>query len=117
MLLWRNESMMSSLRMLAIVLTISIPMSGCVLWDIVKPSQGLSVETEIVAGDKNQEAEIALNKETTNNTADAINQTYNTVNEQYPWWVVLLLILGWVLPEPRSMGSWLINKIWRKKDA
>lgn len=83
-------------------------LNSCALWDFFKPGGGLSVDTEIVAGDKDETiaTEVVGNKDTTHNTADAITQTYNTVNEQYPWWIVLLLILGWTLPSP--------SQIWKR---
>ena len=103
-----------------VVLLISVlSLNSCALWDFIKPSDGISVDTEIVAGDKSEEiatGAVVGKKETTNNTADAINQTFNSVNEQYPWWVVVLLILGWVLPSPSQMWKGLVSLLpWKKR--
>ena len=108
----------SVIRMIKIVL-LSLLLSGCSVWDFIKPSSGISVDTEIVAGDKHEEiasGAVVGKKETTHNTADAITQTYNSVNEQYPWWVVALLILGWVLPSPSQMWLALLRLLpWHRR--
>ena len=98
------------------IIIISLLLSGCSVWDLVKPSSGLSVDTEIVAGDKEINTEVNGKKETTTNTADAITQTYNNVNEAYPWWVVVLLILGWVTPSPTQMWKSFLRLLpWVRK--
>jgi hypothetical protein len=56
--------------------------------DIVKPSKGLEVDTEVVAGSKSQELATGavVGKKQTNNTsnkADTINQTYTTNKVDY----------------------------------
>lgn len=38
----------------------------------------------------------------------------NIKNENVPLWVVLLLILGWVLPDPVKMWNQSFGKLWRK---
>ena len=77
-------------------------------------SKGLSVDAEMTIGDKTEEiatGAVVGNKEEVHNTADVLTQTYKTVNEAAPWWVIALLILGWVLPEPSRMGSWIMKTI------
>ena len=89
---------------------------GCALLDYFKPSSGLSVDTEIVVGDKEEEinTEVVGNKEITHNTADTIANTYQTMNEQAPWWVMILLILGWLLPMPSQMWRGLVSLLpWK----
>ena len=89
-------------------------LSSCMVWDMIKPdSSGLSVDTTIVAGDQANANTANIGTETTSNTADAINQTYNNVNEQYPWWVVLLLIMGWVMPSPSEMWKGILKLFGR----
>lgn len=92
-----------------------ISLSSCYLFDLIKPTGGLSVDTEIVVGDKSIATEVSGKKETTNNTADAITQTYNTMNEQAPWWVMLLLVLGWVMPSPSVIWTGIMNLFKRGK--
>ena len=92
------------------------------MWDIINPfkaSSGLSVDTEIVVGDKQEEVntEVVGNKETTNNTAESISQVYNTVNEGIDWWVWVLMIVGWITPTPTRMWGAFINLFRRKKNA
>ena len=103
---------MMKMRMILLAMTLTI--SSCTALDILgmfTPSSGLSVDTEIVAGDKSQTVDVTGEKNSTTNTADAITQTYNTVNEQYPWWVLALLILGWVLPSPSQMWEQLLKLV------
>ena len=103
--------------MKSILLVLLLSLQSCSLLDFIKPSSGISVDTEIVAGDKHEEiasGAVVGKKETTNNAADAITQTYNSVNEQYPWWVVVLLVLGWILPSPRQMWKGLVSLLpWK----
>ena len=101
------------------ILALVLLTSSCSVWDFIKPSSGISVDTEIVAGDK-QEAintEISGKKETTNNTADTISQTYNTVNESMDWWIWMLMIVGWITPTPTRMWGAFINLFRSKKNA
>jgi len=98
-------------------------LTGCAVWDWVKPaSDGISVDAELTIGDKSEEiatGAVVGKKETTHNTADAITQTYNTINKEAPWWVLILLVLGWILPEPSRMGTWIKNTImgvFRRRD-
>ena len=101
------------------VIVLTLFLQSCMLWDFVKPSGGIQTEIEVVAGDKNQEVATGAvigTKETNNNTADAITQTYNNVNEAYPWWVVALLILGWVLPSPSQMWKGMVSLLpWKRR--
>jgi len=100
-----------------LVLALVLSLNSCAIWDFIKPTgKGISVDTEIVAGDKAINTEVSGKKETTNNTADAITQTYNSVNKQAPWWIIVLLILGWILPQPSKMWSNLTSLLpWKGK--
>lgn len=100
---------------IALVLASSLAISGCTLWDTINPfksGKGIDVDAELVVGDKS--TEVTGKKETTNNTAEAITNTYNTVNEEYPWWVIGLLVLGWILPSPASMWKSGLKLIKRR---
>ena len=104
-----------------IIILVSALLSSCSAWDLVKPSSGLSVETEIVAGDKQQEVAtgaVVGKKETTNNTAETIQQTYHTVDEGLSIWdqflmLLMSFLLGW-LAMPDAIHMW---QIWRKRRA
>jgi hypothetical protein len=65
---------------------------------------GISVDTELVVGDKKTRNDVQLGSK---QTASTIN---NNQDEQVPPWVMLLLILGWILPSPkeiyREIKSW-----------
>ena len=85
--------------------------------DLVKPSKGLQVDTEIVAGDK--KTSVTAKKETTNNTADSITQTYTTVNKgksisDIVLYMFMSFLLGWLaMPSTRQM--WLmVKKVFNK---
>lgn len=73
----------------------ALSLSSCSALDLIKPSPGLSVDTEITAGDKNQTAEVAGHKEVV--TADTINKTYNTVNKRNYWDMIIFSVVGWIV--------------------
>lgn len=80
--------------------------SSCMLWDAVKPSSGLSVDTELVVGDKQQVVHTELGQTTNLNEADTIIQ--NNDNVDYVMLGALLLsvitgVVGWMLPVPKFM--------------
>lgn len=92
---------------------------GCTLWDLVKPSSGISVDTELVVGDKQEEIATGAvvgtrETKTTTNTAETITQTYHTVHQGKTIWDMFLMALmaflvGWLLmPSTRQM--WLMIK-------
>ena len=78
--------------------------ASCSLWDVIKPSSGLSVDTELVIGDKQQVVHTEIGQ--TSNTADSIVQ--NIDNTDYIMLGALLLsvitgVVGWMLPVPKFM--------------
>lgn len=90
------------------VLLMMIALSACNPLDILPKPSGLSVDTEITAGDKNQKAEISGKKEETHNTADTINQTYTTVQKGKTWWdiyftAIVALFIGWITRTPFNL--------------
>ncbi len=92
--------------MKVLLLVTMIALSGCSVMEVLgmlKPYSGLSVDTEIVAGDKQIDTEVTVKKETTTNTAESITQTYTTVNEadNYVPWVVA--VIGFLLPTPTRL--------------
>lgn len=99
-----------------IIFFLALSLQGCAVWDFIKPSKGLSVETEIVAGDKEQTVEttVTAKADTTNNTADTITQTYTTIQQgksisDIAFMMVLSFLAGWlIMPSTRQM--WLMIK-------
>lgn len=94
----------------AIFLSGCAGLGGAVLDAVLPGDDGLSVDTEIVAGDKEETIEAGTgatigNRESVDqsNTAEVVNQTITTVNESPALWLYLLGLLGWLLPTPRSM--------------
>ena len=69
--------------------------------DVLKPDKGIHVETEVVAGDKQESVEVG------NTLQEA--QTITNINE-VPMGVMFLLALGWFLPGPdavfRGIRKW-----------
>jgi len=79
-------------------------LASCSMWDIIKPSSGLSVDTELVIGDKQQVVHTELGQ--TVNTADEI--IIQNDNVDYTMLGLLLLsvgtgVAGWMLPVPKFM--------------
>lgn len=105
------------MKKLLLITVLASSIQGCAIWDWIKPaSSGISVDTEITANDKKEEinTEVTGKKRVTNNTADVVYNTYQEVNEQYPFWVLVLLVLGWVSPTPSQMWRSLVNLISRR---
>jgi len=79
-------------------------LTSCTVWDFIKPSSGLSVDTELVVGDKQQVVHTELGQ--TSNTADSI--IIQNDNVDYTMLGLLLLsvgtgVAGWMLPVPKFM--------------
>ena len=100
---------MKSLK-LALLLSL-MTLVGCsslnplaVLTAVIGDKPGLSVDTELVVGDKNQDLEIQV--------GNVNHQAAKTINNQNaPPILILLLVLGWVLPTPATMIRWMLSKI------
>lgn len=109
-----------------IVVFLSVALANCSPMDalsFIKPSSGISVDTEIVAGDKHQEVAtgaVVGKKETTTNTAETITQTYNTIQQGKSIFDIFIMMLmaflvGW-LAMPSSRQMWMmIKKLPNKK--
>jgi len=99
--------MMNTIREYVLVCVLAVgagSASSCAVWDFIKPSQGLSVDTELVIGDKQQVVHTELGQ--TVNTADEINIQNDNVD--YTMLGLLLLsvgtgVAGWMLPVPKFM--------------
>ncbi len=90
---------MNQLRSLTLVLVLSVGAGStmsCSVWDMVKPSSGLSVDTELVVGDKQQAVNTDIGG--TTNTAETIEITNVDENPSFLW--SLLFLLGWLAPAP-----------------
>lgn len=91
----------------------SVSLAACSATDLIgliKPNDGLQVDTEIVAGDKEEKLDAQLgNKQEV--TADRIEGGVNTNNiTNISPLVLILLLLGWMLPTPSRMGAWVARK-------
>lgn len=99
--------MIKTMRKYVLILVLAVgagSASSCAAWDFIKPSQGLSVDTELVIGDKQQVVHTEIGQ--TVNTADAI--TIENDNVDYVTLGLLLLsvgagVVGWMLPVPKFM--------------
>lgn len=81
--------------------------ASCSVWDFVKPSSGLSVDTELVVGDKQQVVHTELGQ--TTNTADNIIQNIDNTDK----FMTILALTGWLLPTPGQM--WENSKAWYRR--
>lgn len=81
--------------------------ASCSVWDFVKPSSGLSVDTELVVGDKNQTANVEV--AATHNTADNIIQNIDNTDK----FMTILALSGWLLPTPATM--WKKGTSWYRR--
>lgn len=85
------------------VIILSLFLTGCSMMDVVdliKPSSGLSVDTEIVAGDKKQEVRTEIGAETNTYTAETI--VNNVTSSANIGWIIFGIV-GLMLPTPTRM--------------
>lgn len=102
------------LRALVLVFLLSVGTGGCAAkaaWDMIKPSGGLDVSSEVVVGDKNQAVDVGVGG--TTNTADSIN--IQNTDEGPGFWFMLLFALGWLLPGPYELMRGIRNLFKRKE--
>ena len=101
------------LSLLAFVLLLSsCSVAGDLTKDLLLGGDGPKVEAQI--GKENTKQIVGnqqtvgrdLNKETVK--ADRVETV--VVNE-VPSWVILLLVLGWLLPSPNEIGTWIARKL------
>ena len=91
----------------ALLAVLLFSLAACTPFDIAKsildPSSGPSLEVDTTVGDK-EEAVVGRVGDTSEIVSESITGGVNTTNvEEMPPWVVLLLILGWLLPDPKVM--------------
>lgn len=111
-----NSLLRINLRTLLLVMAISLSsgaLSSCMLWDVVKPSAGIDVSSEIVAGDKEQNYAADVEIGGTSNTADTIS--IQNTDEGPNFWFMLLFAMGWLLPGPGAIWRGLLNLFGRKE--
>ncbi len=105
---------MKGLRLALLTLTLTLVSCGSLNpIDMAKSAfsddKGLEVNSEIVAGDKQESHEGQIGNRS-NQQADQITN----VNE-IPFTVLLLLVLGWLLPSPAEMWKGLVRLLpWVK---
>ena len=101
--------------MRSLLLISLLTLQGGAIWDFIKPSSGISVETEIVAGDKSEEiasGAVVGTRKTTTNSAETITQTYHTEYKgktisDIILYMLMAFLLGWLaMPSTRQM--WLM---------
>lgn len=104
---------------------IIIMAQGCSALDFIKPNPGISVDTEVVVGDKKEEiatGAVIGKRETSNttNTAETIQQTYNTIQKgtsisQIIMMMLMSFLLGWLaMPSARQMFL-MVGKLFSSK--
>ncbi len=93
--------------MKVLVLLLSLTLASCSALDVAgmlfDSGGGPSLEVDTTIGDK-EEAVVGRVGDTSEIVSESITGGVNTTNvEEMPPWVVLLLILGWLLPDPKVM--------------
>jgi len=109
-----------------IFIAVALLLGGCSMLDVlnvVKPSKGIEVDTEIVVGDKREQIEttVAAKRETTNttNTADTITQSYTTIQpsktiSEIAFMMLVAFLVGWLaMPSTRQMFL-MVRKLFKK---
>ena len=79
---------------------------------------GLNVETELTLGDKREDNDTSVqlgNNSQQEQTAESI--VNETTNNNAPFWLIALGVLGWVLPTPAAMFKWAKCYLLRKGHA
>lgn len=78
---------------------------------MIKPSNGLSVDAELVVGDKEEQINTDIGNTITEQTANRINNVYK--NDPF---IILLALIGWMLPSPGHIWQgFLILLPWVKR--
>ena len=106
---------MIQLRTYVLVFLLSIGVgttTACSMWDMIKPSSpGLSVDTELVVGDKEQQVNTDIGH--TTNTAETIS--IQNVDESPSFLFMFLMVLGWIMPDPARIWGWMKNIFKRRR--
>lgn len=103
------------------ILLLTLLLTSCSVLDKINPLGGGGVNANAQVGAENTQQIVANQQETNNEVAG--NQTNNEVgssvtaneigkisNTNTSWWIIALLIAGWVLPTPQ--GMW---QAWRNR--
>lgn len=98
-------------------LVLALLLTACSPLDVIKSAfgggSGPSLEVDTTVGDK-EESVVGRVGDTTEIASESISGGINTTNVQdIPFWVILLLILGWMLPSPTELYREI--KTWRNK--
>ena len=105
------------------VLLIVITLQACAglnpisaVTDLLNPNKpSIAVETEIVAGDKEEAVNTQIG--TTSNSTQAAEVINNkTINETDPF-LLIMLVLGWILPSPMEIWKGLTGVLRRNKNG
>lgn len=104
-----------------IVVLLTVCLSGCSVLGKINPLGGGGVNANAQVGAENTQQVVANQEETNNEVAG--DQTNNEVgssvtaseigrisNTNTSWWIIVLLIIGWVLPTPQRMWQ-----AWRNR--
>lgn len=103
------------------VLLLTLILTGCSVLDTLNPLGGGGVNANAQVGAENTQQIVANQEETTNEVGrDQINNSVGSSvtaaeigkisNTNTSWWIIALLIAGWVLPTPQ--GMW---QAWRNR--
>lgn len=103
--------------MRSLVLALLLCLTACSSFNPVKmaksvlspDSKGLSVDTELTVGDKQENTNVDIGDKSNQQAESIVNNTI----EDIPLWVILLMIIGWMAPDPATCWNGTINLIGR----
>ena len=118
----RKQTLMKYLRSSAIVLVVVLLSSCTALKGIMTganllapASNGIAVDAELTVGDKNEEINTEVGRNTNNMKyqAEEVSNVFTNISPLF----LLLLILGWLLPSPNEIWKGLKGMVlfWRTK--
>ena len=100
-----------------LVVFVALSLSGCVsLPSVLNPFSDDKVSVEVQAGKSNEKTtgvKVTTNTEAGNIIDDAnigiIEASNVSIDERVPFWIWLLMIIGWLLPNPQEIWKGLGN--------
>ncbi len=107
------------MRTLASILLVLL-LSGCVNPVSFLTGGGPNVAANVQAGQENNQSVVDTSSDVSGETVTIDNsqvkpsgytESISVMNQDIPFWVILLLILGWVLPSPREIWRGFLKTI------
>lgn len=107
------------MKHLALILSLLL-LTACVNPVSMLTGGGPNVAANVQAGQENNQSVVDTSSDVSGETVNIDNsqvkpsgytETISVMNQDIPFWVILLLILGWVLPSPREIWRGFLKTI------